>query len=148
MPTPDELVASAITYFFDTALPQATGKQFADLPSPSVHLGAYSAWDGTAVTTTAGQPVTPAFALRVSPALPVSAGKPNPAGVAAPTTGPARHLLYVRNVADAAVDDAAEIQRVMADLDSFVALFGGGAGAADAAGAPPTDASVAAPPAG
>ena len=135
MPTPDELVASAIAYFFDTALPQASGKQFADLPSPSVHLGAYTAWDNTAVTSSAGPALTPAYALRVSAPLPVQNNKPSPAGVTAPTSGPARHLLWVREVADAAVDDAAEIQRVMADLDTFVALFGS-ADAGSAAGAP------------
>ena len=75
MSTPDDLVQQAIAFFFQTALPEATGKHFADLPDPSVHLGSYAAWDGTPVQTRAGQPLTPAYALRVSPALAVT-GRP------------------------------------------------------------------------
>ena len=128
MPTPDELVAAATTYFFTTALPQATGRSYADLPAPSTHLGAYVRSDGQPVATTAGTTITPEFGLRVSPALPVVGGRPDPSGASAPSAGPLRSLVWLRTAADPVVDDAAEIQRVMADLDSFVAVFSTPAG--------------------
>ena len=146
MPSQEETVQSAIQFFFEQALPQATGKRFADLPDPTVYLGSYTRSDGTPVNTTAGLPVTPAYALRVSAPLPVADGRPNAAGVSAPATGPVRHLLWLRSLADAGVDDAAEIQRVMADLDSFVDLFAGSAAAPT--GAAPAQPGQPAQPAG
>ncbi len=154
MPTPQERVASAMRFFFERALPPATGgKTFAQLSDPKVHLGAYVRHAGGPVPTSLGQTVTPQFALRVSPDLPVAGGQPNPAGATVAPTGPVRHILWVRHAADAAVDDEAEIQRVMADMDSFVQSFREepGPGAA-AAGAAETDGGAAAgsgaPPAG
>jgi hypothetical protein len=35
MPTPQERLASAARFFFETALPQASGKSFAQLTDPS-----------------------------------------------------------------------------------------------------------------
>ena len=124
MPTPQELVPDAMKFFFEQVLPQATGKTFAQLSSPAVHLGSYVHYDGGPVTTSVGQSLTPKYCLRVSPALPVQGDLPSAAGASVAAGGPLTHLLWVRNVADAAVDDVAEIQRVMADLDSFSQLFG------------------------
>ncbi len=147
MPTSQERVASAMRFFFERALPQATrtaqapnGKTFAELPSPKVHLGAYVRHAGGPVPTSLGQTVTPQYALRVSPELPVAGGLPNPQGAAVAGDGPVRHILWARHVADAAVDDEAEIQRVMGDLDTFAELFtaAGGAAPAGGTGAPPS----------
>jgi hypothetical protein len=129
MPTPQERVAAAMQFFFQTALPQATGKNFAQLSNPRVHVGSYVRYSGPPITTSVGQPITPDFALRMSPPVPVAGGAPNPTAAAVPAAGPLWPILWVRQVADAGVDDEAEIRRVMADIDSFSRLF-------DAAGGP------------
>jgi subtilisin family serine protease len=124
MPTPQELLPEAAKFFFQRALPEATGKTFAQLPDPSVHLGSYVKYAGGPVTTSLGQQLTPTHCLRVSAAVPVHGGMPNLAGAAAPADGNITHLVWVRHVADVGTDDEAEIQRVMADLDSFQQLAG------------------------
>lgn len=123
MPTNAELVDAAMRYFFETALPEATGKRLGDLPSPKVHVGAYAAWTGGAVATSAGQQITPRYALRIGPELPTTQ-TPQGAATAVPESAPVRHLVWMRHKADARADDAAEIQRVMADLDSFADVLG------------------------
>jgi subtilisin family serine protease len=144
MPTPQERVASAVRFFFERALPEATSKTFAQLTSPRVHVGAYVPYSGAPVATSFGQSLTPRFALRVSPAVPVANGQPNPGTVTAPDNAPMRHLMWLRHVADPVADDEAEIRRVIADFDSTEALFtapnapagddAGGTGTADAGG--------------
>jgi subtilisin family serine protease len=146
MPTPQELLPEAAKFFFQRVLPEATGRTFAQLASPSVHLGSYVKYEGGPVTTSLGQQLTPTHCLKVSAALPVQGGLPNLAGAAAPTNGNVTHLLWVRHVADVATDNEAEIQRVMADLDSFQQLAGAPAPAAgNGSGASPDGGAPASP---
>jgi subtilisin family serine protease len=123
MPTPQQRVAAAIRFFFERALPQATGKTIAGLASPSVHVGAYAKHAGGPVASAVGQTVTPSFVLHVSPAVPIVNGQPEPGAVTAAPGGPARHLLTMRHVADVKVDSEEEIARVMADVESFAPVF-------------------------
>ena len=137
MPTPQETVAAAIRFFFENALPGATGKRWADLHAPKCHLGAYATYSGAAVPTVFGQSVTPKYVLKVSKReLPVSGGGPNPQGASVGSDLESRHILWVRHAADAKVDSAEEIARVMADLDSFSNLFDA-AGTGAPSGTPP-----------
>ena len=68
MPNPQETLAAAIRFFFDTALPTATGKRWADLHDAKCHLGAYAAYSGEAVPTAFGQSITPKYVLKVEQA--------------------------------------------------------------------------------
>jgi subtilisin family serine protease len=148
MPTPQELLSEAAKYFLQRALPEATGRTFAQLSSPSVHLGSYVRYEGGPVTTPLNQQITPRYCLRVSPAVPVQGGMPNLTGTAVPGSGPVTHLLWTRQVADPATDDEAEIRRVMADLDSVAQLVGSSAPAQGngSAAAPDGSAPAAQPP--
>lgn len=124
MPTIQERVSAAMRFFFEEALPQASGKNFGQLASPLVHTGAYVTHDGQPVQTAFGQDVTPAFVLRVHSALAVANGLPQAPSVPAPSTGGVpRHLLSLRQVADLKADTEEEIRRVMADVESFAPIF-------------------------
>jgi subtilisin family serine protease len=123
MPTPQERLASAARFFFETAVPQASGKSFAQLTDPKVHVGAYLPHGGAAVQTTFGQSITPKFALQSSPAVAVTNGQPQITAPPAAGAGPVRHLLYLRQAADLKADTEEEIRRVMADVESFAPIF-------------------------
>ena len=130
---PQETLAAAIRFFFDTALPTATGKRWADLHDAKCHLGAYAAYSGEAVPTAFGQSITPKYVLKVSKReLPVAASGPDSRGATVGTDVQARHFLWLRHAADVKTDTADEIARVMADLDSFAHLFEAPAGGAAA----------------
>jgi subtilisin family serine protease len=124
MPTPQERITSASRYFFEAALPAASGKSFGQLSNAKVHTAAYTAYSGAAVATPYGQSVTPKFGLQVSGEVPVANGQPQfAASPGAGAAGPSRHILYLRQAADLKVDTEDEIRRVMADVDSFAQLF-------------------------
>src|SRR4051794_26873629 len=108
MPTPQERVESAVRFFFGQALPQATGRTFAQLSSPMVHLGRYVRYAGGPVQTPVGQSITPTYALRVSAPVPAAGGTPNPTGVQVADSGPSQPILWIRHAADAAVDTEEE----------------------------------------
>jgi subtilisin family serine protease len=150
VPTTDELLQNAATWFFETALPESTGKHLADLDSPLVHVGQYTAWSGAAVQTSMGTAVEPAFALLVGPALPITDGAVPALAPASPDAAVATtHLLWNREVADPQGDDVAEITRVMIDLDSFAEPFGQAAlpsDDVDASTTPPEDGASPPPP--
>jgi len=136
MPNPQDTVAAAIRFFFDNALPTATGKHWADLHDAKCHLGSYAVYSGQAVPTSFGQSITPKYALRVSRReLPAATSGPNPQGATVGTDVEARHLLWLRHAADAKTDTPEEIARVMADLDSFGQLFDTGGAAPPTSGA-------------
>ncbi len=133
MPNPQETLAAAIRFFFDTALPTATGKRWADLHDAKCHLGAYAAYSGEAVPTAFGQSITPKYVLKVDKReLPVAASGPDSRGATVGTDVQARQILWLRHAADVKTDTADEIARVMADLDSFAQLFEAPAGGAAA----------------
>ena len=134
MPNPQETLAAAIRFFFDTALPAGTGgKRWADLHDAKCHLGAYAAYSGEAVPTAFGQSITPKYVLKVGKReLPVAASGPDSRGATVGTDVQARHILWLRHAADVKTDTADEIARVMADLDSFANLFEAPAGGAAA----------------
>ena len=124
MPTAQERITSASRFFFEAALPAASGKSFGQLSNAKVHMAAYTAYSGAAVATSYGQSLTPKFALQISPEVPVANGQPQfaaPSGAGA--AGLSRHILYLRQAADLKVDTEDEIRRVMADVDSFGQLF-------------------------
>lgn len=122
MPSPTERIAAAMRFFFEQALPQASGKRFADLPNPLVHVGAYAAYTGQAITTAFGTSFKPKFTLRVMPALAAPAGTPQMPTEIPTTGGIERQLLWLRQAADHKVDSEEEIRRVMADVESISAL--------------------------
>jgi subtilisin family serine protease len=124
VPTPRERLNAAITFFFDQLLPEATGKQLAQLPNPMVHPGAYAKHSGAAVTSSNGQSITPAFVLRVHPALALAGQTPTLTAEVPQTGGVERHLLYTRQAADHKIDSEEEIARTLADIDSFAEIFG------------------------
>jgi len=136
MPNPQDTVAAAIRFFFDNALPTATGKHWADLQDAKCHLGSYAVYSGQAVPTSFGQNITPKYALRVSRReLPAATSGPNPQGATVGTDVETRHLLWLRHSADTKADTPEEIARVMADLDSFGQLFDTGGAAPPTSGA-------------
>lgn len=144
-------VAAAIRFFFDTALPSATGKHWGDLHDPRCHLGTYATYSGAAVPTAFGPTITPKYVLNVSRrALAAPGGRPDAQGASVGSDVEPRHLLWLRHAADAKVDSAEEIARVMADIDSFAHVFEAPAsgaapatpGAAPAAPATSVDASA------
>lgn len=122
MPTPQERLNAAIKFFFEDALPAASGKKLDQLPGPLVHPGAYTRAAGTPVASSYGQTVTTQFVLRVQPPLPAGA-TPQVTAEIPQTGGHERPLLYLRQAADHKVDTEEAIQKAMADLDSFSAVF-------------------------
>lgn len=142
MATPQERLTAAIKFFFEQALPQASGKAFGALPDPLVHLGAYTAYTGQPVATSVGQSLTPKFVLRVMPALAASGGLPQAPAEVPATGGTERHLVWLRQAADVKVDTDEEIRRVMADVESFAPIL-----QADLADQPADGAAPASPPA-
>lgn len=123
MATSEERIAAAMRFFFEQALPQVSGKAFSALPDPLVHAGAYTTYAGQPVASSFQQSVTPSFVLRVMPALAASGGLPQAPAEIPATGGTERHLLWLRQAADVKADTEDEIKRVMADVESFAAMF-------------------------
>ena len=149
MATPRERLNAAITFFFNQALPEATGKQLSQLPSAMVHPGAYAKASGAAVNSSYGQSITPSYVLRVHPAVTVAGQTPALTADVPQTGGTERHLLYTRQAADHKVDTEEEIARILADMDSFAEIFGAAKATTDPAAPPPPRRTVvggAAPP--
>ena len=72
-----ERLAAAIQFFFETALPEATGKRLPDLADAAVHVGGYERYTGAALTTRLGQAITPQYVLKVGKQpLQVAGGAP------------------------------------------------------------------------
>jgi len=119
----EQRVSSALQFFFASYLTAAQRNTLQQQTNGVVELrrGAYRAYSGEPIETSAGINIQPEFSIEVSQnTIPLQNGAPSVNNIAMGDTVNREYLIWMRDLADIIKDSKEEIERIMHNINYYV----------------------------